>query len=61
MTTVKMSGYLVGVPIPWAQDGTLLQKQLREVIHNLLRDGCDGLYLFGTSGEGYAYCSPPKD
>ena len=54
MTTVEMSGYLVGVPIPWAQDGTLLQKQLREVIHNLLRDGCDGLYLFGTSGEGYA-------
>jgi len=51
---VEMSGYLVGIPIPWTHNGTLLREQLREVIHKLVKETCDGLYLFGTSGEGYA-------
>ncbi len=50
----EMHGYLAGVPLPWDDHGVLLQGQFRNVIEALLDDGCDGLYLFGTSGEGYA-------
>ena len=49
-----MHGYLAGVPLPWDERGVLLEGQFREAIETLLDDGCDGLYLFGTSGEGYA-------
>jgi dihydrodipicolinate synthase/N-acetylneuraminate lyase len=56
MKVVDMHGYLVSVPIPWDKDGCLLPDQFREAIHKLLGEGCDGLYLFGTSGEGYAVC-----
>ncbi|MBD3287692.1 hypothetical protein GF337_02710 [candidate division KSB1 bacterium] len=54
MKTTDMNGYLVSVPIPWRRDGSLMQSQFREAVNTLLHQGCDGLYLFGTSGEGYA-------
>lgn len=49
-----MHGYLAGVPLPWDKRGAFLKDQFRGAIEALLEDGCDGLYLFGTSGEGYA-------
>lgn len=54
MDAVNMSGYLVGVPLPWDRSGSLLRRQFRLAIDDLVQEGCDGLYLFGTSGEGYA-------
>ncbi len=54
MNTVKMGGYLVSVPIPWNKEGSFLPNLFHKAIHKLVQEGCDGLYLFGTSGEGYA-------
>jgi len=54
MKTADMGGYLVSVPIPWDQDGSFLPDLFRGAVGKLVREGCDGLYLFGTSGEGYA-------
>ena len=49
-----LRGYLVSIPIPWDDNGDLLTDLFRGAIHKFLTEGCDGLYLFGTSGEGYA-------
>jgi dihydrodipicolinate synthase/N-acetylneuraminate lyase len=54
MNATEMNGYLVGVPVAWDQDGLFLPDLFRKAIHKLLQEGCDGLYIFGTSGEGYA-------
>jgi len=49
-----MFGYLVSVPLPLDKNGTFLPDLFRKAIQKLLSDGCDGMYIFGTSGEGYA-------
>lgn len=54
MNPQAMGGYLVSVPIPWDQNGLFSPDLFRKAIQKLLQEGCDGLYLFGTSGEGYA-------
>ena len=54
MKSTEMNGYLVSVPIAWDQDGLFSPIMFRKAIRKLLQEGCDGLYLFGTSGEGYA-------
>jgi dihydrodipicolinate synthase/N-acetylneuraminate lyase len=48
------AGYLVSVPVPWDERGRLLPDVFRGAVRKLLGEGCDGIYLFGTSGEGYA-------
>ena len=48
-----MHGYLVSVPLPLDQNGSFLPILFRKAIQKLLLQGCDGLYIFGTSGEGY--------
>ena len=50
----RLAGYLVSVPIPWDERGRLLPELFRGAVRKLLAEGCDGIYLFGTSGEGYA-------
>jgi dihydrodipicolinate synthase/N-acetylneuraminate lyase len=50
----KMDGYLVSVPVPWDEQGNVEVDLFRGAIGRLLQEGCDGMYLFGTSGEGYA-------
>ena len=50
----ELGGYLVSVPIPWDDSEKLLADLFCNVTHELLDKGCDGIYLFGTSGEGYA-------
>jgi len=54
MKAAALSGYLVSVPIPWDERGNLLADHFRGAVRKLLHEGCDGIYLFGTSGEGYA-------
>jgi dihydrodipicolinate synthase/N-acetylneuraminate lyase len=54
MKASELGGYLVSVPIPWDESGHLLPVLFRGAIRKLLGEGCDGMYLFGTSGEGYA-------
>jgi dihydrodipicolinate synthase/N-acetylneuraminate lyase len=54
MNTAEMSGYLVSVPVAWDQDGLFSPNLFRKAIGKLIQEDCDGLYLFGTSGEGYA-------
>jgi dihydrodipicolinate synthase/N-acetylneuraminate lyase len=54
MPTAEIAGYLVSVPIPWDGNDQFLTDLFRNAIQKLLKEGCDGLYLFGTSGEGYA-------
>ena len=49
-----MRGYLVSVPIPWDEEGRFLPELFDAAIEKLIGAGCDGLYIFGTSGEGYA-------
>ena len=55
MKKKQMCGYLVSVPIPLDEHGSLLPDLFRQAIEKVLREGCDGIYLFGTSGEGYAF------
>ncbi|MEN8193643.1 MAG: dihydrodipicolinate synthase family protein [Bacteroidota bacterium] len=54
MNTMKMNGYLVSVSIPWDKDGVFSSNLFRKAINKLSGESCDGLYLFGTSGEGYS-------
>lgn len=54
MNKNKMFGYLVSVPLPLDKTGTFLPDVFRKAIQKLLEEGCDGIYIFGTSGEGYA-------
>ncbi len=54
MDKEQLQGYLVSVPLPWDEHGQLLVDQFRAATRKLLQEGCDGIYLFGTSGEGYA-------
>jgi dihydrodipicolinate synthase/N-acetylneuraminate lyase len=54
MDKAQLGGYLVSVPLPWDDNGQLLVDQFRAATRKLLKEGCDGIYLFGTSGEGYA-------
>ncbi|MBA7592980.1 4-hydroxy-tetrahydrodipicolinate synthase [subsurface metagenome] len=49
-----MHGYLVSVPLPLDQNGSFLPTLFRKAVQKMLQEGCDGLYIFGTSGEGYA-------
>jgi len=55
MKKKQMCGYLVSVPIPLDEHGSPLPDLFRQAIEKLLCEGCDGIYLFGTSGEGYAF------
>lgn len=54
MDKEQLRGYLVSVPLPWDEHGQLLVDPFRAATRKLLEEGCDGIYLFGTSGEGYA-------
>ncbi len=54
MDAGEMGGYLVSIPVAWDQDDQFLPNLFRKAIQKLLQEDCDGLYLFGTSGEGYA-------
>jgi len=54
MNTTNMRGYLVSVPVTWDQDNQFSPDLFSKAIRKLVREGCDGLYIFGTSGEGYA-------
>jgi dihydrodipicolinate synthase/N-acetylneuraminate lyase len=54
MSISELAGYLVSVPLPWDQDDQFSPDLFHKAIQKLLQEGCDGLYLFGTSGEGYA-------
>src|SRR5680860_24030 len=54
MSKNEMFGYLVSVPLAIDKNGVFLPKLFRKTIQKLLSEGCDGIYIFGTSGEGYA-------
>jgi len=54
MNRVNINGYLVSVPIPWNDDFSFSPELFKKAINKLVKEKCDGLYLFGTSGEGYA-------
>jgi len=45
---------LVSVPLPWTETMELDEERFRKAIAKLAGEGASGLYLFGTSGEGYA-------
>ncbi len=51
---MNVKGYLVSVPIPWNKDGSFLPDMFTKAVNKLIEESCDGLYIFGTSGEGYA-------
>ena len=54
MNKDDLKGYLVSAPLPWDDNGGLLVDSFCTAIRKLLEEECDGIYLFGTSGEGYA-------
>ena len=51
---MQIPSYLVSVPIPWNDDQSFDKELFTEILGELKKQYCDGLYLFGTSGEGYA-------
>ena len=51
---MRIPSYLVSVPIPWNEDPSFDKELFTEILGELKKQYCDGLYLFGTSGEGYA-------
>ena len=46
--------YLVSSPIPWDKEQNFEPNSFDEILSQLMGQSIDGLYLFGTSGEGYA-------
>ena len=54
MANNRLGGVLVSVPLPLDEQGALVPSLLGAAIQKLRAEGCDGMYLFGTSGEGYA-------
>jgi dihydrodipicolinate synthase/N-acetylneuraminate lyase len=54
MNKEDLRGYLVSAPLPWDEHGRLMPEPFRAAVRKLLQEQCDGIYLFGTSGEGYA-------
>ena len=51
---MKVPSYLVSSPIPWDREHNFETNSFDEILNQLMGQSCDGLYLFGTSGEGYA-------
>ena len=51
---MRIPSYLVSVPIPWDEDQSFDKELFTEILGELKKQYCDGIYLFGTSGEGYA-------
>ena len=51
---MKVPSYLVSSPIPWDKEQNFEPNSFDEILNQLMGQSCDGLYLFGTSGEGYA-------
>jgi len=51
---MQIPSYLVSVPIPWDEDQSFDKDVFTEILGELKKQYCDGIYLFGTSGEGYA-------
>ena len=51
---MRIPSYLVSVPIPLNEDQSFDKELFTEILGKLKNQYCDGLYLFGTSGEGYA-------
>ena len=51
---MRIPSYLVSVPIPLNEDQSFDKGLFIEILGKLKNQYCDGLYLFGTSGEGYA-------
>lgn len=49
-----LRGFLVSVPMSWDEEGRLDETGFKGAIARLIERGCDGMYLFGTSGEGYS-------
>ena len=51
---MKVPSYLVSSPIPWDDNQNFEKNSFFEILEQLMNQSCDGIYLFGTSGEGYA-------
>ena len=51
---MKVPSYLVSSPIPWDDKQNFEKNSFFEILEQLMNQSCDGIYLFGTSGEGYA-------
>ena len=49
---MKVPSYLVSSPIPWDDDQNFEKNSFFEILEQLMNQSCDGIYLFGTSGEG---------
>lgn len=47
--------YLVSAPIPINKSGRVIFSKFTKGVLRLIEEGCDGIYIFGTSGEGYAF------
>jgi len=54
LTRENLGGYLVSVPLAWDEQGKFQGNLFEGAVRKLLAEKCDGLYVFGTSGEGYA-------
>ena len=51
---MKIPSYLVSAPIPWKTEEKFDPNLFAKIINKLKGQNCDGIYIFGTSGEGYA-------
>jgi dihydrodipicolinate synthase/N-acetylneuraminate lyase len=51
---MQIPSYLVSAPIPLNEEQSFDKELFTEILGELKKQYCDGLYLFGTSGEGYA-------
>ena len=47
--------YLVSAPIPIDKSGKPILTKFAKGVRRLIEEDCDGIYIFGTSGEGYAF------
>jgi 4-hydroxy-tetrahydrodipicolinate synthase len=55
-----INGLWVALATPIGPDGTIAQAALARHATSLLAAGCDGVVLFGTTGEGPSFSSPER-
>lgn len=56
----KLSGMIAAAPTPMKSNGELDLDRVPALVEHLLRDGIDGIYILGSTGEGVSMTSEER-
>ncbi|MDR1835616.1 MAG: 4-hydroxy-tetrahydrodipicolinate synthase [Fusobacteriaceae bacterium] len=61
MKKVELKGIIVPILTPMREDESINEEELRRQINRQIEAGIDGIFPFGTNGEGYILSSAEKE